>query len=131
MQMCERHQSEMKWKEGVGKTSGKPYAFWSCSQKEPDGSWCKWKPANTAPPTPVQRFNEELNQAAAQMNSGAKDRLITRTAVAKSLIEAGKTIPDLETLAIADRWVRWIDNKMPHEPKSSELEYGIDTFGQG
>lgn len=41
---CSIHGTPMQWKSGIGKTSGKPYAFWSCSQKLADGSWCNGKP---------------------------------------------------------------------------------------
>lgn len=34
---------EMKYRSGVSAKTGKPYAFWSCSQKNPDGTWCGGK----------------------------------------------------------------------------------------
>jgi len=42
--ICGIHNKPMVWKTGVSKTTGKPYAFWSCNEKMPDGSWCKFKP---------------------------------------------------------------------------------------
>lgn len=42
--LCSIHQAPMSWKTGVSKTTNKPYAFWACSQKNPDGSFCKGKP---------------------------------------------------------------------------------------
>ena len=34
---------EMKYRSGISTKTGKPYAFWSCTQKNPDGSWCGGK----------------------------------------------------------------------------------------
>lgn len=45
---CPNH-GPMKWKEGVSKTTGKSYAFWSCPTKMPDGSWCPTKGPKSAP----------------------------------------------------------------------------------
>ena len=42
--ICQIHNIPMTWKTGVSKTTGKPYAFWSCSGKMQDGSWCSYKP---------------------------------------------------------------------------------------
>lgn len=42
--ICGIHNIPMTWKTGVSKTTNKPYAFWACSEKMPDGSWCKFKP---------------------------------------------------------------------------------------
>ena len=35
--ICAVHQKAMTW---VNKNGG----FWSCHEKNPDGSWCKWRP---------------------------------------------------------------------------------------
>ena len=42
--ICKYHNKPMSWKEGVSKTTGKPYAFWSCTEKTADGIWCDYKP---------------------------------------------------------------------------------------
>ena len=44
--VCQIHNKPMTLKPaGVSKTTGKPYpAFWSCSERMPDGSFCKFKP---------------------------------------------------------------------------------------
>lgn len=42
--VCQIHNTPMTWKTGVSKTTGKPYAFWSCSGKMPNGDWCSYKP---------------------------------------------------------------------------------------
>jgi len=41
--VCAVHGVTMKWRSGTSKTSGKPYAFWSCPEKNPDGSYCDYK----------------------------------------------------------------------------------------
>jgi len=33
----------MKYRSGTSAKTGKPYAFWSCSQKNPDNTWCGGK----------------------------------------------------------------------------------------
>jgi hypothetical protein len=42
--ICGIHQTAMLWREGDNKQSGKHYAFWACPEKNPDGSFCKYKP---------------------------------------------------------------------------------------
>lgn len=41
---CGIHKTQMKWLTGVSKKTGRPYAFWSCPTKNPDGSYCEFKP---------------------------------------------------------------------------------------
>ena len=43
---CGIHNIPMVWKApGVSKTSGKPYpGFWSCKERNQDGSYCKFRP---------------------------------------------------------------------------------------
>ena len=41
---CGVHGTPMVWKTGISKSTGKPYAFWSCSTKNADGSYCKYTP---------------------------------------------------------------------------------------
>ncbi len=41
--VCGIHNIPMTWKTGISKTTGKPYAFWACSGKMPDGGWCTFK----------------------------------------------------------------------------------------
>jgi len=42
--ICGVHGQPMTWKTGISKSSGKPYAFWSCSIKNADGTYCKYSP---------------------------------------------------------------------------------------
>lgn len=39
--ICSFHKTEAQWKTGTSKKTGKDYAFWSCSSKMPDGSFCQ------------------------------------------------------------------------------------------
>ena len=41
--ICQIHNVSMVWREGINKDK-KHYAFWACPQKNPDGSFCKYKP---------------------------------------------------------------------------------------
>ena len=41
--ICGIHGSAAVWKEGESKTTGKHYAFWSCPNKNADGSYCTFK----------------------------------------------------------------------------------------
>lgn len=38
---CQLCGAEMVWREGTSKSTGKPYAFWGCPTKNPDGTYCK------------------------------------------------------------------------------------------
>lgn len=107
-QLCAIHNVEMNWKTGNSKSTGRPYAFWSCSEKMPDGSWCPWKPGNNKQRTPSQNFSQDLKQSSAAMDQekkqAAKELLITRTAIAKSMIERGDKY-GLETFNEFRKWV--------------------------
>lgn len=52
---------------GVSKKTGKPFAaFWSCPEKNADGSFCKEKPSANTPTTgrevAVNKFEQEIKQ---------------------------------------------------------------------
>jgi hypothetical protein len=42
--ICQIHKVPMVWREGTNSQTGRHYAFWACPQKNPDGSFCKYKP---------------------------------------------------------------------------------------
>jgi hypothetical protein len=42
--ICGIHNVPMVWKAGVSQKTGKPYGFYSCSMRNPDGSYCKYQP---------------------------------------------------------------------------------------
>jgi hypothetical protein len=41
--ICQIHNVPMVWREGINKDQ-KHYAFWACPQKNPDGTFCKYRP---------------------------------------------------------------------------------------
>ena len=114
--ICGNHNAPMKWKEGVSKKNGKEYAFWSCSMKMQDGSYCDYKtPWGTPGPSPDTKFVQSLDDSVKKEEAAAKDDKITRLAIAKSLIEAGKPF-STEVLTEAAKWVAWCEGKMPAAP---------------
>lgn len=42
-QTCSVHKVPMVYRSGVSKKTNKPYAFWSCPEKLPNGDWCSEK----------------------------------------------------------------------------------------
>lgn len=59
---------------GVSKTTGKAYnAFWACSGRNDDGSYCKSKPPKDFKPTSQQTFNSELQNASKSMDLDRRD----------------------------------------------------------
>ena len=125
--ICSVHgKIEAKWKEGVGKNSGKKYAFWSCEERMPNGDFCKGKVqvANT----PTGKFDQQLDKVASQMDNQKKDEMITRTAIAKSLIEGGWKY-NIETVKEATRWVNWVQGKALDIPVvQSDLTLNTDEI---
>ena len=111
---CTVHGTEFKVvPAGVSKVSGKPYqSFMACSERG-----CREKPPRAE--TPVAKFEQSLDMSAGVTAAANKDRLITKTAVVKSLIERGDKY-SLEVLQEAEAWVRWIEGKtMPVVPKDT------------
>ena len=43
--VCAIHGVPMVWKSGISKKTGKPYAFWGCDVRNPDGSYCVFNPS--------------------------------------------------------------------------------------
>ena len=112
-QICGIHQCEMKWKTGVSSKTGKNYAFWSCAQKMPDGSWCTFKAPK--PQGSVSQFSDQLNQSSSQTDQRKREDEITKTALAKSFIEAGRTFK--ETKMEASFWYWWIKGNVVDKPQ--------------
>lgn len=42
--ICGVHRVPMVWREGDNKNTGRHYAFWACPERNPDGSFCKYRP---------------------------------------------------------------------------------------
>lgn len=124
-QICGIHQTEMTWKTGVSNKTGKPYAFWACSQKMPDGAWCSFKAPK--PQGQTAQFNQQLNVAASQIDQHKKDDLITRTAIAKSMIERGTKF-STEALIEANAWFSWC--KSGSRPKEEPTQVILNDHFQ-
>ncbi len=61
---CSYHGTLMLWKTGISKKTNEAYAFWSCPQKNPDGSYCKAKPVMPAiPPNHAQDTPQDVYNA--------------------------------------------------------------------
>jgi hypothetical protein len=106
MAKCPIHNTEFKFvPAGTSKKTGKPYpGFYACSTMG-----CKEKPTQAQQATPDAKFNRSLDETAAYEDRLKKDKTITRLAIAKSLIEAGKVNPDTETVGIFNRWMDLIE----------------------
>lgn len=113
-QVCEIHNVAMNWRPpGVSKKTNRPYqGFWACPEKTHDGNFCNWRPAK--PTTPAGQFNNDLNRSAAQNDNQTREAIITRTAIAKSMIERGTTLTSanmLQVLKEAETWVAYCNGK--------------------
>lgn len=113
-QICGIHQTEMTWKTGSSKQTGKPYAFWSCAQKMPDGSWCNFKAPNPQGGSPG--FHNDLNKSHSQMEQQKEWQQRGRCAIAVALITRGDKW-GLESWKEAQAWEAWM---MTGKPFSSE-----------
>lgn len=107
--LCGIHQTEMKYKgDGISK-AGKPYkGFWSCGVKDEQGNWCNFKPAPAT--TGAAQFSRELDQSSHLSDAYKKEKLITRTALAKSMIESGRKY-EMDTVKELERWLAWVEGK--------------------
>ena len=86
--ICKVHNVPMKFRSGVSQKTGKPYQFYSCSVKNPDGSWCSEKANAGSPSSPATNTN--------------KPDTSIRVAIAAACIQAG-----VDT-GVAERWERWV-----------------------
>jgi hypothetical protein len=53
---CPIHGTVMAYRSGVSQKTGKPYAFFGCSQKDDDGAYCKKTVEAKGIPTPPPAF---------------------------------------------------------------------------
>ncbi len=118
MPICQVHNTEMQLRKGQ-------YGdFWSCGQKLQDGSWCKYKPPK--PQTNDQKWDDTLDRAGAMMDNNKKDTLITRLAIAKSIIERGDKW-GMETIKESEAVFSWVTGrnqcllKAFTEPKTDQV----------
>lgn len=103
MMVCSSCGKEMTWKEGVSKKSGKSYAFWACSTKLADQTFCK----GTAIESKQKAFTGELEKSNSQEKTTTKDEQITRCAIVNQLIASGRE-PSLETFKDAHKWFLYV-----------------------
>ena len=96
MSQCEH--GERIFREGTSK-EGKPWRAWFCPSKD-RANQCK--PEWVKSDNPVQNFKADLDSDLAK----DKDDKITRTAIAKSLIESGAKFGP-EALIQAGAWFSW------------------------
>jgi hypothetical protein len=107
---------------------GKFGDFWSCGQKNADGSWCKFKPPK--PTTETEKFQETLDKSGAFMDKDKKGQTITRLALAKSLIESGLK----HGLEAKNEFTWWLDlvegrNPLENAPASSLPDEEVSIEG--
>lgn len=120
--LCSQHNTPLTWKEGTSKTTGRGYAFWACSTKNADGTWCKAKNTQAPIASSEQAFAAKLDSSAKQMDTQTKDKTITRIAIAKSLIEAGHPW-GLEAAQEAEAWLSWVEGRSDHvKPVNRNVE---------
>ena len=109
MPFCNKHGLAAQWK--TGNKNGVPYAFWGCPGKDIDATgkqtFCKtkWPDAQA----PAEQFEQSLQQSDSMNEQREKEKRITRTALAKSYIEAGKVWCE-ETTRDLERWLTFIEN---------------------
>ena len=42
--ICPIHNKPMAWREGMSSKTNQHYAFWTCTERNTDGSFCKYRP---------------------------------------------------------------------------------------
>lgn len=126
---CPIHNLEAKWKEGVSKTSNKPYAFWSCPIKKEQngGEYCPHK--FDVPKTNTQKFTQSLDAADSLNAQSKKDSTITNLAIIKELIAAGRKY-GVETVAEFHKWKALAEGRTLkiEAPKEEEVDLGSIPF---
>ena len=127
--LCPLHKLEAVWKTGTSKKTGKDYAFWSCPIKKEQngGEYCSNK--FDAPKTNTAKFEQSLDAADSMNAQSKKDALITRTALAKSLIEAGKKY-DVDTVKEFHRWLALVEGRAVkvESPKPEQVGIGEEEL---
>lgn len=116
---CAIHHVPMRWKEGVSKM-GKNYAFWTCGQKNPDNSWCNFKPQMPAPqPEPYQVPSQPQTPVTApnlapQRTLTTEQEQISRSVALKAAIDfySGKTTTQEAVIDTAGRFLNFLTGKV-------------------
>jgi hypothetical protein len=122
--ICGIHRTEMKWKPpGISKAGKNYQGFWTCGTKNPDNTWCTYKPpqATEGREGANQRFQDGMAATGQMMSQTKKDETITRIAISKSLIERGeKWSPAAK--AEAEAWLAWVENRTPKAMPTDEIQ---------
>lgn len=108
MERCPIHKVDLEFKEGVSKTTGKPYAFWGCSIRDNNG-WCKYKPP--AETTNAGQFSRSVDELAAREKVNDKDHAIARAVSLKASVDmyAGKPTTPEAVLSTAETFLKWLE----------------------
>lgn len=106
-----------------GEKNGKPWSGYFCTLPKGDPEQCKpqWGAASDSP---AKKFEQSLDS----MNHDEKSKIITRSAVAKSLIESGNfDVDNSKVRRMAMDWVKWCETGMfpinNEEPPMEEIQY--------
>jgi len=110
--ICPIHNNPMKWKEGGISKAGRKYqGFWSCGKKNPDNSWCNYKPpAETPVADNAMKFGQSLDNMNNADEKKIREASILLQAMLKSCMEAG--IPAVEAKNIALELAQFVEDKV-------------------
>lgn len=125
---CPVHQIPAVWREGVSK-AGKNYAFFFCpiTKAQNGGEYCshKFDPPAAGRAGAAQRFDQSMAVDEQRSHAAEKDKTITRLALAKSFIEAGKPY-NMDTVAEWHRWLALVEGRaqaVSSEIPTSEIHF--------
>ena len=101
---------EMRFKEGVGAKG--PWKGYFCPTPKGTPDQCKPQFINDKGPraTAPQRFEQGMEVDEVRSRQDKKDSMITRLAIAKSLIESCEK-HGLESIAEAEKWLAWVEGR--------------------
>lgn len=66
---CPIHNVELIERRGISNKTNRPYHFWSCSQKDENGNWCKYTERE---PSGAEQRHKELKEALKIINDNIK-----------------------------------------------------------
>jgi len=117
---------EMTYREGVSKTSGKAWKGYFCPTPKGTQDQCppEWIRDGSSP---EKKFEASLDK----MNAGDTQKIITRTAIAKSFIEGGVKSLTPEQIIEMELWVKWCSEGKVDAPVTNEAPSPtVDDFSQ-
>ena len=96
---------------GTSKTTGKPYpSFWACPAKNPDGSFCRFKPPATTNVRVEMELEKDQTQARIDKRVQQKDNNILKSVALKAAVDScgiGQDVGDV--LDRADTYLKWLE----------------------